>query len=181
MGRKILISHASTDHLVVDPFIELLEAVGFTDELLLYTSFDSTGIPIRKDSSEHIKDAFNDNDLHVVFMLSENFYKRVMCLNEMGAAWVKGCIHDFIFLPDFTLPDSNFIQGALNPRIQGFFIDNKERVAEFIGGIMQEFGVESSEDIGKNIDGYILAVRKAHSEMNKPPVQPTASIFKRPF
>lgn len=47
------------------------------------------------------KELTNDN-VFVIFMLSENFYASLVCLNEMGAAWIRDAKCYVILLPEFT-------------------------------------------------------------------------------
>jgi len=176
--NKLLISHASADRHIVAPFIELLKAIGISDDLLIYTSYDNTGIPLKKDFSKHLKESFNENTLHVVFMLSDNFYTRIMCLNEMGAAWVKDCVYDFVFLPNFDPSNEKFNQGALNPRTQGFHYDNKARLIEFIQGVTSEFHITRIANIEDSIESYMIALQEVHKKSN---ALSTVQIFKRPF
>ena len=172
--NKLLISHASADHSMVAPFIELLESVGIGEDSLIYTSYDNTGIPIRADFSKYLKEAFNSFNLHVVFMLSNNFYSRIMCLNEMGAVWVKDCSYDFVFLKGFNPSNDKFNQGALNPRAQGFSFDNETRLKEFINGLTSKFHIIDS-NVEIRIQEYIVKVRHIYKE------QYTIKTFPRPF
>ena len=52
----------------------------------------------------------NDN-LFFIMMLSKNYYKSSVCLNEMGAAWVKQSAYQSILLPGFQYTK---IEGAVN-------------------------------------------------------------------
>lgn len=56
-------------------------------------------------------------------MLSKNYHDSYMCLNEMGAAWVKKAKYQSILLPGFNFPD---IQGAIDPRDICFKLDDPE-------------------------------------------------------
>jgi len=53
---------------------------------------------------ERIKEELNNNIL-VIFLLSNNFYESPICLCEMGATWVKTNLHIPIIIPPFGFGD----------------------------------------------------------------------------
>lgn len=85
---KVFISHSSADKELVDLFknIILNAGLGIADEDIAYTSAVETGVPTGGNIPQYIKDNLTDCDI-VFFMISENYRKSEVCLNEMGAAW----------------------------------------------------------------------------------------------
>lgn len=85
---KIFISHSSKDKAIVDLFknIILNAGLGISDNDIAYTSSPETGVPTGGNIPQYIKDNIADSDF-VFFMISENYRKSEVCLNEMGAAW----------------------------------------------------------------------------------------------
>lgn len=85
---KIFISHSSHDKEVVDLFKNLVlnAGLGVLDRDIAYTSAPETGVPTGGNIPQYIKDNIADSDF-VFFMISENYRKSKVCLNEMGAAW----------------------------------------------------------------------------------------------
>lgn len=85
---KVFISHSSADKELVDLFknIILNAGLGIADEDIAYTSAVETGVPTGGNIPQYIKDNLADCDF-VFFMISENYRKSEVCLNEMGAAW----------------------------------------------------------------------------------------------
>lgn len=85
---KIFISHSSLDKDIVDLFknIILNAGLGIADDDIAYTSAPETGVPTGCNIPQYIKDNIADSDF-VFFMISDNYRKSEVCLNEMGAAW----------------------------------------------------------------------------------------------
>lgn len=85
---KVFISHSSADKELVDLFknIILNAGLGIADEDIAYTSAVETGVPTGGNIPQYIKDNLADCDI-VFFMISDNYRKSEVCLNEMGAAW----------------------------------------------------------------------------------------------
>ncbi len=111
--KKVFISHSSKDVAAVKQIVELLELLGFNDGNMFCSSIEPYGIPNDTDIYEYLKNQFNEFDLHVIFVLSKNYYNSPACLNEMGAAWVLSCSKTVMLLPEFDFSD---IDGAINPR-----------------------------------------------------------------
>ncbi|WP_298062880.1 toll/interleukin-1 receptor domain-containing protein [uncultured Rikenella sp.] len=85
---KVFISHSSEDKDIVDLFknIILNAGLGILDADIAYTSAPETGVPTGGNIPQYIKDNLADCDF-VFFMISDNYRKSEVCLNEMGAAW----------------------------------------------------------------------------------------------
>lgn len=57
-------------------------------------------------------------------MLSENCYASTVCLNKMGATWVKRSTYQSILLPGFRYSE---VDGAVNPRDISFSLSELKR------------------------------------------------------
>lgn len=113
LKKKVFISHASKDIAAVKHIVELLELIGFDKSNMFCSSIEPYGIPTGMDIYDYLQKQFRNFDLHVIFVLSDNYYKSAACLNEMGAAWVLSCSKTVMLLPGFNFSDIN---GAINPR-----------------------------------------------------------------
>ena len=84
---KIFISHSTKDKVIVDLFKNLILNAGFgvLDNDIAYTSAPETGVPTGGNIPQYIKENIADSDF-VFFMISDNYRKSEVCLNEMGAA-----------------------------------------------------------------------------------------------
>lgn len=120
---KIFISHCEKDIAVVESFVDLLSHLGLTSDTLFCSSIP--GYNIKQGSGdiyEYLRNEFNNN-LFVIFMLSENYYNSTACLNEMGATWILKQKYQSILLPGFNFSQ---IEGAINPRDISFKLDDKK-------------------------------------------------------
>ena len=144
--KKVFISHATKDISAVKHIVELLELIGFDESNMFCSSIEPYGIPTGMDIYEYLQQQFRGFDLHVVFVLSNNYYNSAACLNEMGAAWVLSCSKTVMLLPGFNFSD---IDGAINPREIAIqfkpgmndteLYNMKSRICDFINEMTQLF------------------------------------------
>lgn len=111
----LFISHSTEDIEYIKCFVAFLEGLGFDEDNMFCSSIDGYGIKWGDNIYEYLAGQFNneENELIVLFMLSDNYYKSPACLNEMGAAWVLKKQYRSILLPGFDFGDLN---GAIDPR-----------------------------------------------------------------
>lgn len=134
---KVFISHASMDKEVVEDIIDILEAVGLDNNKIFCTSVEGYGIPLGEDFLEILKHKLNENIL-VVFVLTENFYKSPVCLCEMGATWMKTSSHIPVLVPPFDYSD---IKGVIG-KTQGFKLNEPLQLNLFKDQIIEKFGLQ---------------------------------------
>ncbi len=85
--KKIFISHSSKDKVIVDAFVTMLcVGAGFKTDDIFCTSIDGMQITNGEDIRKHIQDNVNYADF-VILLISKNYKKSEICLNEMGAVW----------------------------------------------------------------------------------------------
>lgn len=142
MNRKLFISHSSNDVAFVEPLVELLEGIGIQPGELVCSSSPGYGIPLGVDIFDWLRQQFVEYDLHVIFILSKNYYDSVPCLNEMGATWLVKQKYDIILLPGFEFSD---MKGSINAnqigiKIGGDELEVKQRLNELKDSILFEFG-----------------------------------------
>lgn len=119
--KKVFISHATNDKQFVQLIVNLLEDIGLSETEIVCSSIPGYGIPLGKDIYDWLSEQFQNCDLHIIFILSDNYYNSVACLNEMGAAWVLKQKYDTVLLPEFDFPQ---IKGAINPQQIGIKLDS---------------------------------------------------------
>lgn len=101
--KIVFISHATADKKYIKVFVELLENLGLNEEEIICSSIPPYCIPLDGKVYEWLVDKFQNCDLHVIYMLSHNYYESTACLNEMGAAWAMKQKWTGILLPGFDL------------------------------------------------------------------------------
>lgn len=151
---KVFISHASKDLTAINALVSMLEDLGCNKNTLFCSSVASYGIPLGEDIYDYLKRQFQDYNLHVIYLLSKNYYDSVACLNEMGAAWVLSYSQTAFLLPDFEYSE---IRGAINPNKIGIkfktnYDDNelynlKDRINEFKSRMMSL--LDDDKEIGQ--------------------------------
>jgi len=139
--KKVFISHSSKDENIVEEVIDLLEVIGLESNSIFCSSFNGYGISLGENFLERLKDELN-NEVLVLFILSENFYKSPICLCEMGAAWIQTKQHIPIVIPPF---DFNNIKGVI-PLTQGLKINDNLAInllKEKIESLFQIRGIQN--------------------------------------
>lgn len=121
LKTKVFISHSGNDKNYVKILTELLESIGLNEDDIFCSSMPGYGIPLKNGIFEFLEKEFKNNDLIVLYILSDNYYKSVACLNEMGAAWVLKKDYVSILLPEFEFKK---IEGAIDPRRIGIKLDS---------------------------------------------------------
>lgn len=99
---KVFISHAYKDRLLVDAFVNLLTKAGIPEEQIVCSSTAGTQLHTGNSLYAELRKELTNDNVFVIFMLSENFYTSPVCLNEMGAAWIRDAKCHVILLPEFT-------------------------------------------------------------------------------
>lgn len=147
--KMVFISHATSDKCYVKPFVELLEDLGLNEEEIICSSIPPYCIPLDGRVYEWLVDKFQNCDLHVMFMLSKNYYKSAACLNEMGAAWALKHKWSGILLPDFEFCD---IVGCIDPTQISIKLDDSDkdtlyfRLGELKEKLIREFGLRQMKE-----------------------------------
>lgn len=124
---KLFISHAKADSAIVKIFVSLLEKIGIRTEHLFCSSIDGYDIPQGAgDIYDYLRNEMSNDGLFVIMMLSRNYYYSKVCLNEMGAAWVRQAAYQVILLPGFDFPK---IKGVIKPTEMCFKLDDTDHRA----------------------------------------------------
>ena len=143
---KIFISHSSQDLAFVQPLVELFEHIGLNSENMFCSSISGYKVPLDDNIYEYLKKQFQNYDLRIIFVLSENYYNSVASLNEMGAAWVLQHKYTCVLLPQFDYRD---VKGVVDHMKISIKLDSdkrelKDRLNELRNIIADEFGLNMS-------------------------------------
>lgn len=144
-AHKIFISHSTLDMYYVSKLIELFEFIGLNEAQIFCSSVTGYNIPLGEDIYDYLRQQFQNYNLHVVFMLSDNYYDSIACMNEMGAAWILQNKYTTILLPGFEFKE---IEGAINPRQISLKLDNdltdvKDKLGQLKDTLIKEFGLSN--------------------------------------
>jgi len=140
---KIFISHSSKNKIYGEKLVDLLRNIGVKENEIIFTSNTAYGIPVGHNIFNWLKYQITEKPF-VIYLLSEEYYQSIACLNEMGAAWIIENKHAAIFTPNFNLSSKEFQSGALDPREIGFFINDEERILSFIQTLSEDFEISKS-------------------------------------
>lgn len=156
--EKIFISHSSKDKKYGEALVKFLRGLGLQRNQIIFTSDDDYGIPLDMNIFEYLKTQINEG-AYMIYLLSNNYYDSVACLNEMGAAWVVQNDYTVIGIPDFSFDNPKFSSGAIDPRRIGFTLDNKKRLVEFKNKILDRFQLQVDEaDWNRILDEHIVSL-----------------------
>lgn len=175
--KKVFVSHATKDVEYVKIIVDLLEDIGLTENQVVCSSVPGYGIPLGEDIYEWLAKQFREFDLHVLFVLSDNYYSSVACQNEMGAAWVLKTKYDAVLLPGFEFQD---IKGAVNPNQISMKLDGdeailKQHLNELKDTLVTEFGLHmpSASKWERNRKSFLDAISV---EMKNNPTEQEESV-----
>lgn len=143
--KKVFISHSSKDAEYVEAFVELLESMGLNEKQIVCSSVPPYCIPLGDKVYDWLASQFQKCDLHVVYVLSENYYSSVASMNEMGAAWVMKQKWTGILMPGFPF---NKVDGCIDKTQISIELDDKDkrtlkyRLGELKDDLVSEFDLE---------------------------------------
>ena len=167
---KIFISHSSRNKFYGDKLVDLLRSVGIKEHEIIFTSNAAYGIPVVRNIFNWLKSQITEKPF-VIYLLSEEYYQSIACLNEMGAAWIIENKHAALFTPDFNLSSKEFQNGALDPREIGFYITDEERILSFLQLISENFEISKSHIIiSQSVKKFIREIGNYKPEIAKPVV-----------
>ena len=143
--KKVFISHSSKDTEYVEAFVELLESLGLKEKQIVCSSVPPYCIPLGDKVYDWLAGQFQKCDLHVVYILSENYYSSVASMNEMGAAWVMKQKWTGILMPGFPFDK---VDGCIDRTQISIKLDDKDkrtlkyRLEELKDDLVSEFELD---------------------------------------
>ncbi len=168
---KIFISHSSLDAKYVTELINLIDVLGVPSEKLVCTSVVGHTIPKSERIYDWIKTQFQNYNLHVIFLLSNNYYNSAPSLNEMGAAWALSKKYDFINLPGFSFQN---MKGCIdNTRVGVSLLSSDDIVEEWFeqlkNDLLQELSLKGVDESTwrRHLKNFLCNVRKIYEEQIK--------------
>ena len=109
-AKRIFISHSSKDKDIMEKFTDyiLQLGIGLSHEDIFCTSIEEMGIRNGEDIRQHIKDNVQGADFSFL-MLSKNYKKSEICLNEMGAVWAVDNRVRYYLLPNVDFKEIGWL------------------------------------------------------------------------
>lgn len=139
--KRIFISHSRKDSAFGDAVVKLLRGIGLDQKQIIYTSDPQYGIPPGQNIFSYLRDQIND-DTYMIYLLSDNYYNSIVCLNEMGAAWVRQADALMLLLPGFDTGNPKFQNGVSDPRKMATKLDDDVQMWKIVEHIAQLFRLD---------------------------------------
>ncbi|MDZ5609882.1 toll/interleukin-1 receptor domain-containing protein [Bacillus pseudomycoides] len=141
---KIFISHSSKDKEYVKTLVQLLNNIGVekNKNSIFCSSLPGYDIPHGKSIYEFLKKELKNNNIMILFVLSDNYYQSAPCLNEMGAAWITSKKYTTVLTPNF---DFKQIVGAIDPTKISFKMNDPSGLDKFRDDIIQSLELKGTD------------------------------------
>lgn len=135
----IFISHSSKDKELVDKFNDhiLQLGIGLTDERVRCTSINGLGIPNGEEMRTWISSNIKNCSL-AFLILSPNYKRSEICLNEMGAIWALDIPVKLLLWPGLDYKDIGWLEEI---RQAGHINDDSE-LDELFDELTEKFGLK---------------------------------------
>lgn len=146
---KIFISHSSKDKQHVELIVQLLKEMGLKQNIVFCSSVPGYDIGLSQDIFQTLLNMFNEHELYMIFVHSNNYYASVVSLNEMGAAWALKTKFCSFLLPKFDFAD---MKGVVNSSKISIKMDAgrrevQNRLNQLYDDISDFFGIERNTSI----------------------------------
>ena len=111
---KVFISHKKEDKAYADALVALINfIIGSDGDNVFCSSVQGYGIKQSRDIMDELKAQFDNYEIFMIIIHSPRYYQSAICLNEMGAAWIRGSENHFgSFLTTDCKPE--FLRGVIN-------------------------------------------------------------------
>lgn len=176
---KVFISHSSKDKKYVEYIVSLLDDMGLNSTQIFCSSLPGYDIPLNENIFDYLRRQFQDFNLHLIIVHSDNYYRSAVCLNEMGAAWVHRNTCTSLLLPGFGFSQ---MVGVVNKdttaiKLDGDVLEIKHKLNQLYDVMVEEFSLTKKTDIlwEKKRDSFIESVRKLAEEASADAEETAAS------
>ena len=141
---KIFISHSSKDKKIVEALVDLLIILGVNNkEQMFCSSCPPFDVKVNDDIFATLKEQYQNYNLYMIYMLSDNYYESPFSLNEMGAGWVLLYDYQCVTLPGFS---PNDIKGCVDTKKKALVLDSETlglELNDFKNDIIKLMGLPS--------------------------------------
>ncbi|OJG83543.1 hypothetical protein RV14_GL001421 [Enterococcus ratti] len=139
-------SHNSVDKQYGNVLRELMVSIGILNSDIVYTSHEKNKIPIGENIYDYLGDRIEKSNI-VLFLLSESYFKSVVCLNEMGASWVTKNEYYMFFIPGFDRNLKAFMDCCINQKKMGIVLNGDNSCKEGLREFVKELSLKMKVDV----------------------------------
>lgn len=139
---KLFISHSSKDKGFVNALVDLLEYLGFDENILFCSSIPGFGIPLGQNIFDYLRSQFEQHCLFVIFIHSPRYYESSVCLNEMGAAWILKSSYFSLLTKDMDFLKMDGVVSNQEIAVKVDAADAKLRLNELRESLLQYFSLQ---------------------------------------
>lgn len=176
---KVFVSHASADEVIITKFVKkvLSLGLGLTEKDIAYTSEEAYGVEPGENIVKYLEQGINSASV-VLLMISHNYKKSEVCLNEMGAAWAlkKKCI-------SIVLPGSDFTElGWISSLDKAVKMVEKKKLLSVSKVIADKLGIVLNDHIvslTSEIDELVTDLKKIKTSITKKTAKQVKAIVKK--
>lgn len=145
---KIFISHSSMDKAFALALVELLEYLKIDGKDKIFcSSVPGYWVNPGEDLYERIKKEYEQYNLFMIYLISDNYLKSPMSLNEMGAAWLLKNEYQVFLLPELSIRDlGNVCIGTNSIAILWNSESLQESLNDFKNKLISLFGVAQPDE-----------------------------------
>lgn len=147
----IFISHAHKDEEYAENLVNLIKVFKLDAEIIC-SSYAGHNVPADENIYDFLKGKLKGN-VWVIYLLSENYYKSAACLNEMGATWIQNKQYSTFLTPNFDFIE---LKGAIDPSKNAYRLDNKNKLNDFKGSIIEQFSTSVNDNIWESVRDEVI-------------------------
>lgn len=145
-NQSVFLSHNSVDKQYGNALRNLLVSIGVTNSDIVYTSHEKNKIPVGKNIYDYLGDRIEESNI-VLFLLSEEYFKSVVCLNEMGASWVTKNEYYLFFVPGFDRNLREFMDCCINQKKMGVTLNGDNNCRQGIREFARDLSTKMKLDV----------------------------------
>ncbi|MCU7757202.1 toll/interleukin-1 receptor domain-containing protein [Bacillus cereus] len=165
--NRIFISHYSKDANYVKRIINALEKMGIKSKQIRCSSYEGYGVPADGDIFDWIKENLKSEDTFVLFVMSEEYFTRPVCLCEMGACIINSKKYIPILIPPLTF--ENMKKGMIPGSKKAYMINDIKGLTGIKETLEQNFGLEPIPTTIWNdfLEDYSMLIQNLIEQDNK--------------
>ncbi|MBC6298089.1 hypothetical protein HCJ45_13315 [Listeria sp. FSL L7-1517] len=171
-NQSIFLSHNSIDRQYGNVLRGLMVSIGILNSDIVYTSHEKNKIPIGENIYNYLGRRIERSNI-ILFLLSEDYFKSVVCLNEMGASWVTKNDYYMFFVPGFDKRSKEFMDCCINQTKMGIVLNGDNNCKQGLREFVTELSLKMKLDVPADI--LYDEVEKSCDLLRK--LKPSSSVY----